>query len=197
MDTLFDEFKAGGATDDINLHLMDGLMHAGIVRRECARQWLEARDEILTDWSATATQLQDKFNCDCPSVWAPAVLLTETQEALRMRDVLIKNPKYQALADNVVQLSEVLSLLRKLNEGSEVLIQEALLDSLSAACDKGQDVIAYTYALFMLTQTIPKLSDVEKAEAATKLEAEMAKRNIQLDSAFLDSIKCLKVLVDA
>ena len=133
--------------------------------------------EVYGFWQGDLDELVAKAKSGTPDwIGKESELLQEP-----LRTTLLTNPNYSNLALTAAAIDAQLAAITHLHsDGCELVIDPAAL--MSVACTKASaiDTVTLTFALFQLTENIPKLPEVDMSNATKATLDQVSSRNCEL-----------------
>ena len=135
------------------------------MQSECIRQVQAAMSEITDHWitdNITVARLCVEWTLPQLAWTADAKLLDQTADSGRARRSLVSNQNYPNIGGMVELLDAAHSNLEKLmcTATSDVeIVPKAALSEIGAASARGRECVVVTFALYLLFEKLPGLSD--------------------------------------
>jgi hypothetical protein len=99
-----------------------------------------------------------------------------------VRDTLLNNPKYMQLSGRYNELSSFLAVIKETGGGGGLVIAE-LLSRAKATANAAMETVSATYAVYKLTQVIPK--EANKRTAVEALKKQLAAKAFVMGPSLL------------
>jgi hypothetical protein len=143
-------------------------------------------------WVRDITMVAESIAAWCPVVWVDDVeLLKKTDSAQARRTALLRNPDYPKLGDAITILQQLTARARSLNlPGLGPIVGAECLKFWEDTMAHGIKTVVVTYALYMLFEKLPKITDTElkKAEVEAWVEKFRAAKR-EVPQVYIDALR--------